>query len=238
MSNYLILGGLGQIGSHFINNYIDLEKDCIFIIDNKNYNLIDSESIKHFQINASNPKEYYDVQEFFKEKNIKIDFFLFSIGINYHNNFFTSTHETFINTFDINLNSFYISLKYLYSSLSRHASIVAISSQNGIVGHENRIEYSPSKASLIQIVKNLTIDFSKDSSKDIRVNCISPGYIITENNKEFFEKIEGKKLIKRNPYKKIVTLKDVCDSINFLFSESSYAIRGQNIIVDFGYTIQ
>lgn len=237
MATYVILGGNGQIGKYYIENYINLDTNKIIVIDIKTISPIPHKNVCYFNFDVSNEEEYSNLITYLKNEVISIDYVLFSVGINFQESFFSSSIDNFKKTININFLSFYISLKKLYSFLSRNSSIVTIASQNGIVGHENRIDYSPSKAALIQIVKNLSIDFSKDKNKDIRINAVSPGYIHTKNNSEFFNSINGKKMIKRNPYNKIAKLDDVCGVIHFLFSSSSYAIRGENIVVDFGYTI-
>ncbi|WP_080116884.1 SDR family oxidoreductase [Bacillus cereus] len=48
---------------------------------------------------------------------------------------------------------------------------------------------------------------------------------------------EGNKLLKKIPYREIVRSSDVTNVILFLMSDKSDAIRGQNIVVDYGYTI-
>lgn len=48
---------------------------------------------------------------------------------------------------------------------------------------------------------------------------------------------EGNKLLKKIPYREIVRISDVTNVILFLMSDKSVAIRGQNIVVDYGYTI-
>jgi enoyl-[acyl-carrier-protein] reductase (NADH) len=48
---------------------------------------------------------------------------------------------------------------------------------------------------------------------------------------------EGNKLFKKIPYRKFVKISDVTNVILFLMSDKSDAIRGQNIVVDYGYTI-
>ncbi|MCE5034943.1 SDR family oxidoreductase [Staphylococcus cohnii] len=237
MANYIIFGGEGQIGKYYIENYINLDTNNVIIVDQKNNADYRHKNIKYFNIDVYDKNQYNDLITFLTNKKIYIDFFLFSVGINFQEDFFTSTIDNFTKTINTNFIGFYISLKMLYSFLSEHSSVVTIASQNGIVGHENRIDYSPSKAALIQIIKNLTVDFSKDKSKDIKLNAISPGYIYTDRNIKFFNSIHGKKMAKRNPYNKLPKLNDVCGVIQFLFSDASYAIRGENIVVDFGYTI-
>ncbi|WP_242246200.1 SDR family oxidoreductase [Bacillus cereus group sp. BfR-BA-01523] len=48
---------------------------------------------------------------------------------------------------------------------------------------------------------------------------------------------EGNKLFEKITYKEIVRSPDVTNVILFSMSDKSDAIRGQNIVVDYGYTI-
>lgn len=151
--------------------------------------------------------------------------------------FFTSTIDSFEQTINTNFISIFKCLKMILPFLSFNCSIVVIASQNGVVGHENRICYGPSKAVLIHLVKNISIDFSNCGYKDIKINSGSPGYIISDKNKNFFETNKGRKLINKSPYEKVVTIENIADCIEFLLSDKSIAIRGQNIIVDYRYTL-
>ncbi|EKE3419301.1 SDR family oxidoreductase, partial [Enterococcus faecalis] len=152
--------------------------------------------------------------------------------------FYSIDEEIWDYTFSVNLKSIVFMIKELYPLFKEQVAIVLIGSQNGVVGHEQRIDYGPSKAALIQLAKNLTLDFEKDQEKDIKVNVVSPSYILNQSNKQLLtESFEGKKLLKKIPLKKFVQLEDVVAAIDFLLSDRSKAIRGQNIIVDYGYTI-
>ncbi|HDV0860271.1 TPA: SDR family oxidoreductase, partial [Enterococcus faecalis] len=171
-------------------------------------------------------------------ERIKLDSLLFSVGINPFQSFYSIDEEIWDYTFSVNLKSIVFMIKELYPLFKEQVAIVLIGSQNGVVGHEQRIDYGPSKAALIQLAKNLTLDFEKDQEKDIKVNVVSPSYILNQSNKQLLtESFEGKKLLKKIPLKKFVQLEDVVAAIDFLLSDRSKAIRGQNIIVDYGYTI-
>ncbi|PTI16752.1 short-chain dehydrogenase, partial [Staphylococcus warneri] len=233
MANYLILGGNGSLSTHFIKNYIDLDNNTVIIVD-LSIPPVKNKNILYFKLDASNPQQYKELIYFLRNENIEIDNILFSLGINYENNFFSSTIDEFEKTLSTNFTSFFVSLKKLYSFLSPSTSVVVISSQNGIVGHENRIDYGPSKAALIHIIKNLTVDFSNAGLKGIRFNSISPGYIENVDNKKLFDTPKVKKMLKRNPYASSTSIDDVCQTIDFLFSSASIGFRGQNLSVDYG----
>lgn len=239
MSNYLILGSQGQISNNFIDHFIDLSEDKLILVDRvaTHEKTKIQDNVFFFTFDITQKENYVELLDFLSYRNMSIDKILFTVGKNPMNNFFSSTINEFEDTLSTNLTSLYIALKTLYDFFSHKTSIVAISSQNGIVGHENRIEYGPSKAALIQLVKNLSVDFAIYSTKDIKINCISPGYVKTSRNTSFFNSIEGKKLLNKSLYKKLVSLEEISYMIDFLMRDYSDSMRGQNITMDYGYTI-
>ncbi|EUJ26322.1 SDR family oxidoreductase [Listeria cornellensis] len=232
--NAIILGADGYLGKELIHQ----DFETIVCID-KNYDSWGIREGNKIFYNANiNLKEDRDrLITALDEEGVAIDVLVNLVGVNNQKNFFNITESDWNNTFSNNIKSMVFFLKAIYTLFSEKVAIVNIASQNGVVAHENRIAYGPSKAALIQLTKNLSIDFLNDAKKDIKVNCISPSYILNDSNKEFFQSFEGKKLIKRIPYKKVVTAPDVIEAIMFLISSKSDAIRGQNLIIDYGYTI-
>ena len=91
------------------------------------------------------------------------------------------------------------------------------------------IEYSASKAGIINMTKYLAKYFKK---KNIRVNCISPGGILDNQPEAFLKKYKKDCLSKG-----MLDPKDLCGTLNFLLSEDSRYINGQNIIIDDGWSL-
>ena len=91
------------------------------------------------------------------------------------------------------------------------------------------IEYSAIKAGIIAITKWLAKYYS---GLNIRVNCVSPGGILSNQPKSFLEKY-------RDDCCNFGMLSgsDVGDVINFLLSDNSKGINGQNIIIDDGWSL-
>jgi len=91
------------------------------------------------------------------------------------------------------------------------------------------IEYGAIKSGIISITRYLAKYYK---GKNIRVNCISPGGILSSQPQNFLEK-----------YKEDCTSKgmlipeDVCGALLFLLSEESRYINGQNLIVDDGWIL-
>lgn len=182
-------------------------------------------------------EEMNKISQYIKRYTEHIDNVIFFSAVNFMNDFYTLNENDWEVSLKVNITSILFILKEIYQLFSNKVAIVLVASQNGIVGHEKRIDYGVSKAALIHLTKQLSVDFSQDISKDIRVNAVSPSYIVSERNKEFLRTWYGKKLLNRIPYKKFVEATDVSAVIRFLLSEESKAVRGHNLVVDYGYTI-
>ena len=87
------------------------------------------------------------------------------------------------------------------------------------------IEYAAIKAGIINITFYLAKYFQKNN---IRINCVSPGGILLNQNKIFKKMCNSKGLLDS---------KDVSDLVVFLLSNKSKYIHGQNLVIDDGWSL-
>lgn len=196
MKNLLVVGSAGYLGRSYIEK--NKEKYNFWGID-KVKNTSCPDFIKQeFIADVTDLNNIRKIRKKLECERIKLDSLLFSVGINPFQSFYSIDEEIWDYTFSVNLKSIVFMIKELYPLFKEQVAIVLIGSQNGVVGHEQRIDYGPSKAALIQLAKNLTLDFEKDQEKDIKVNVVSPSYILNQSNKQLLtESFEGKKLLKK-----------------------------------------
>ncbi len=91
------------------------------------------------------------------------------------------------------------------------------------------IEYNAIKSGIISVTKYLAKYYG---GKNIRVNCISPGGILDE------QPISFKKKYKMDCNSKgLLDAKDLKGIIEFLLSNKSLYISGQNIVIDDGWSL-
>lgn len=121
-----------------------------------------------------------------------------------------------------------------------YGNIINISSTYGVVAPDQRIygksginssvAYGVSKAGIIQLTKYLA---SYWGNKGIRVNCLTPGGVLSETTKdeEFVKNYEYRTMLGRMANKK-----DYCGAILFLCSDASSYMTGSNLIIDGGWT--
>ncbi|MEX2393694.1 MAG: SDR family oxidoreductase [Actinomycetota bacterium] len=110
-------------------------------------------------------------------------------------------------------------------------SIINISSVAGIRGAAFSVAYGASKAGVINATMSLAVEWAPK----VRVNCISPGLIMTEGASYLAPTPEAQKAIANAiPLKRIGEVSEIADVVTFLASPASRYITGENIVVDGG----
>lgn len=123
---------------------------------------------------------------------------------------------------------------FLSNMISRKSGcIVNISSMWGQVGASCEVDYSASKAGLIGFTKALAKEVAPSG---IRVNCVSPGFIMTKMNSRF--SAEDLEVIREEiPLGIFGEPHHIADSVVFLASEQAEYITGQVLAVNGGLVI-
>ncbi|MCM1132542.1 MAG: 3-oxoacyl-ACP reductase FabG [Ruminococcus flavefaciens] len=111
--------------------------------------------------------------------------------------------------------------------------IINISSMWGQVGASCEVDYSASKAGLIGFTKALAKEVAPSG---IRVNCVSPGFIMTKMNSRF--SADDLELIRDEiPLGIFGEPRHIADSVAFLASGQAEYITGQILAVNGGMVI-
>ena len=115
----------------------------------------------------------------------------------------------------------------------KSGNIINISSMWGQVGASCEVDYSAAKAGIIGFTKALAKEVAPSG---IRVNCIAPGFIMTEMNSRFSE--EDLALIREDiPLGIFGEPRHIADTVRFLASAGAEYITGQVIGVNGGMVI-
>jgi NAD(P)-dependent dehydrogenase (short-subunit alcohol dehydrogenase family) len=114
-------------------------------------------------------------------------------------------------------------------------SIIFISSVMGMVGEVGKLIYSLTKGALIAGSKSLALELAP---RKIRVNCISPGVVITPMSQKSVYNRSEESLEKINSMHPLGLGKpdDVANACIYLLSDASRWITGTNLVIDGGYT--
>jgi 3-oxoacyl-[acyl-carrier protein] reductase len=113
---------------------------------------------------------------------------------------------------------------------ARKGSIVNITSVIGQTGNAGQANYAASKAGMEAFSKSVALELA---SRNVRVNCIAPGFIGTEMTHVMSDEAKTRVLAKI-PMGTIGEGVDVANAVRFLLSEDSKYITGQTINVNGG----
>lgn len=113
---------------------------------------------------------------------------------------------------------------------ARGGSIINMSSVVGLVGNAGQINYAASKAAVIGFTKAMAKELA---SRNIRVNCIAPGFIETGMT----EGLNREALLGEIPLGRLGVPEDVANMALFLASDLSNYVTGQVLSVDGGMTL-
>jgi 3-oxoacyl-[acyl-carrier protein] reductase len=136
---------------------------------------------------VSNESEVTNMLQLTKEKFGRIDVLVNNAGIAIDTTLEDKTVNNFQKILDINLIGTFLTCKHIgtYMKEQGYGSIVNISSTNGIDSfYPYSMDYDASKAGVISLTHNFALHYAPT----LRVNCIAPGWVNTEMNKELDEK--------------------------------------------------
>ena len=163
----------------------------------------------------------------------KIDVLVNNAGIVIDREFEDRTVEDWKKTLDINLIAPFVLTKLVGKEMMKQKSgaIINISSTNGInTYYPTSVDYDASKSGLI----SLTYDSAVQFAPYVRVNCVAPGWVNTEMNKELpedFVKEETERIL----VKRFAEPEEIAKVVTFLASEDASFVNSTVIKVDGGW---
>ena len=142
------------------------------------------------------------------------------------------TVQDFTDVIDANLVSAFIGCKEALKVMGkkRFGSVVNISSIVGEMGNPGQTNYSASKGGLNAMTKS----FAKEaSSRNIRYNAVTPGFIQTDMTHELKEEVKAE-YEKNIPLSRFGKPSEIADAVAFLLSDHSSYITGEILKVNGG----
>lgn len=219
-----------------IIDYDESINDVVVKLNNEGYNVIG------FYADIRD-KEKVD-EAIFKTKEIfgNIDVLVNNAGVAKLQTFMEMSDEVRDFHFDVNIKGTWNVTKSCLKYFNDNGSIVNLSSVTGpMVADTGECAYATTKAALIGFTKGLAMELV---SRNIRVNAIMPGYIMTpmvdgiakeSNSSDPKSVVEGIRI--GIPMKRLGTIEELGELAAFLASDESSYITGQGIVIDGGSTL-
>ena len=179
------------------------------------------------------------------EKFGKLDVLVNSAGVSARNAMpkGSSPEEVWDKVMDVNLKGTYMVSWHAVPEMAKSGggSIINLSSIMGLVGYPVGMgggfnPYNPSKGGVLQFTRNLAID---SASKNVRVNCICPGYVETNLTSALTKDAEAlSRLETLHPIGRLGQPEEIAYAALYLASDESGFVTGTPLVVDGGYTAQ
>lgn len=161
----------------------------------------------------------------------KVDILVNNAGITKDNLLLRMSEEEFDQVIAVNLKGVFNCTKHATKAmLKTGGSIINMASVVGLAGNAGQCNYAASKAGIIGFTKSAAREYG---IKNIRINAIAPGFIVSDMTDVLPEKVKEAQT-NNIPMKRFGNIKDVANTALFLGSELSSYITGEVIRVDGG----
>ena len=234
--NIILTGATGVIGSSILEKLYKAKANIIATGTNQakldslkdNYQNI---TIKKFDISNHNEIEIF-INECNEILENKIDILINNAGITLDNLAIRMKEEEWHKVIDLNLTSSFLLSKNVIKKMLKNKSgkIINITSVVGHTGNLGQTNYAASKAALIGMSKSLALEYGK---KNLKINCISPGFIQSEMTDKVSENYK-QSLKAKIALDRFGMPEDVANVVMFLSSKLSDYITGETIHVNGG----
>ena len=161
-----------------------------------------------------------------------IDILVNNAGINKDRLLLRMSPEDFDSVIAVNLRGAFLCTRYVMPHLIRQRSgrVINMSSVVGLSGNPGQANYAAAKAGLVGLTKAVAREVA---SRNVTVNALAPGYIITAMVEELSEETQAK-ILARIPMGRFGTPEDVAEAVVFLCSDGASYITGQVLTIDGG----
>ena len=212
----IITGGSRGIGYAILKEFYENNSDILTIGSNiQNLKKVQSDFPK-IKINQLDLKNSEDLKIKFPkliEELGGIDILVNNAGITKDNLTIRMKEDEWKDVIEVNLNSVFYLCQYAIKSMIKQKSgnIINITSIVGHTGNAGQANYTASKAGIVAMTKSLAKEYAK---KNIRLNCVSPGFIATDMTKDLKEEYQNE-LMKNIPINRLGEGKDIANAVIF-----------------------
>ena len=235
--NVIITGASRGIGKGILELFVKNGANVAFSY------IGDSDQAKSIEADFSNQKQKVvsyvsDASNFEQSQKLiddvlndfgSIDVLVNNAGITIDNLLMRMSEEDFQRVIDVNLKSVFNTTKAILRTMlkQRSGSIINMSSVVGVKGNAGQSNYSASKAGMIGFTKSMALELG---SRNIRCNCIAPGFIETEMTEKLSDDVV-QTWRDSIPLKRGGSTNDVANAALFVASDLSSYVTGQVINV-------
>ena len=181
---------------------------------------------------VSNTDSFSEIVSKTLEKWERVDILVNNAGITRDNIIMRMKADEWDNVMDINLKGCFNGIKSVIRPMIKNKGgrIINITSVIGQIGNLGQCNYAASKAGIIGLTKSTAKELG---SRNITINAVAPGYIVTDMT-DFLDNDIKEKLKSSIPLGRLGKPADVANLVCFLVSDEANYITGQTFNVDGG----
>lgn len=180
---------------------------------------------------VSNDEQVKAAVETVKEAFGRIDVLVNNAGIIRDKIFHKMTDDDWYSVINVNLNGIYLMCKYIVPMMREQESgaIVNISSTS-LMGNPGQANYSATKAGMQGFTRTMAKELAR---KNVRMNCVAPGYIDTEMMRSIGEE-KYQRACDNHPMKRMGSPDELAAVVTYLCTEDASWVTGQTIVASGG----
>ena len=144
------------------------------------------------------------------------------------------TEEFWDDRMNVNLKHYFFAIQSVCKDMEKlgDGKIVNIGSFSWMLGQGNMPAYTTAKSAVMGLTRTIARDLGKFN---IRVNCVVPGWIITERQRKLWLSPEiEKEQLKKQCIKRMLVPEDIAKAVLFFASDQSSGCTAQNYVIDGG----
>jgi NAD(P)-dependent dehydrogenase (short-subunit alcohol dehydrogenase family) len=231
--NVIVTGGAGGIGAGVVQAFYDAGANVVIAdLNRKNgeeaVKAYNSNKVSYIETDVSDEQSVLSLVNQTMKTNGSVDILINNAGISTFTNFFEMTVEQWDKVLNTNLKSVFLCSREVAKVMGEGGAIVNISSTRAFMSEPHSEAYAASKGGIVALTHALA---STLSEKKIRVNCISPGWIETNQYEDLREMDHWQHFSRR-----VGKPSDIARACLFLCESRNDFINGTNINIDGGMT--
>ena len=202
----------------------------------------EGKAVEGLKVDIRDSKKVSEIAKEVYEKYGQVDILVNNAGVAKLTPFLETSDEIRDYHFDINIKGSWNVSKAFVPYMNKGGAIVNLSSVTGtMVADTGEVAYATTKAALLGFTKGLAAELVE---KDIRVNAILPGYIMTPMVEGIAKDSDSnnpdsvvKGIADGIPMKRLGTIEELGELAAFLASSEASYITGQSFVIDGGSTL-
>jgi len=235
MKTAIITGSEGMLGKAYVKRLLEMDYRVI------GFDVLpetEDSSIEYFKVDITSQREISAAVE--QIEGI-VDLLINNAGVSVFSPFEDRTGEEIDFVMGVNIKGTILMTQSIFNRFfksQKSGCIVNVGSIYGVVAGDMRIYragdrrtpeiYGATKAAIINITKYFAAYMAPHN---IRVNCISPGGIFNHQDEDFVDKYANKV-----PQGRMGQDTELLSTLEYLISDASSYVNGQNVVVDGGLT--